>query len=76
MIMPEADGMWLLDEVRQGNIDVGIIVATGYGSVELAVDAMKMGAWDFVQKTKIRVAPPITGTLRKIPCRSQRTLVW
>ncbi|MBE9535546.1 MAG: response regulator [Proteobacteria bacterium] len=50
MIMPETDGMWFLDKVSQRKLDVGVIVLTGYGTVELAVEAMKLGAWDFVQK--------------------------
>ena len=50
IIMPGTDGMWLMDKIKRADIDVGVIVATGYGSVDLAVKAMKMGAWDFIQK--------------------------
>lgn len=50
LVMPGRDGMWLIREIKERKIDVGIIVATGYGTVDLAVNAMKLGAWDFIQK--------------------------
>lgn len=50
LVMPKRDGMWLLGEINKKNIDVSVVVATGYGTVELVVKAMKQGAWDFIQK--------------------------
>ena len=50
LVMPKRDGMWLMGEINKKNIDVSIVVATGYGTVELVVKAMKQGAWDFIQK--------------------------
>ncbi|MBE9502552.1 MAG: response regulator [Proteobacteria bacterium] len=50
LIMPGTDGMWLIDKVNQRQLDVGIIVATGHGSLETAVKTMKMGVWEFIQK--------------------------
>ena len=48
--MPGMDGMALLDHVRAELPDVPVVLITGHGSVALAVDAMKRGAADFVQK--------------------------
>jgi len=45
--MPGMDG---LETLRRMNADVRIIMVTAYGSIELAVDAMKLGATDFVRK--------------------------
>lgn len=50
LVMPRRDGMWLLGEIKKKNIDVSVVVATGYGTVELVVKAMKQGACDFIQK--------------------------
>ncbi len=50
LVMPKRDGMWLIGEINKRKIDVSVVVATGYGTVELVVKAMKQGAWDFIQK--------------------------
>ena len=44
------EGMSLLKEIRQRDADVPIIVITGFGSVGIAVEAMKLGACDFIEK--------------------------
>jgi DNA-binding NtrC family response regulator len=48
--MPKMDGMQLLRTVRDRWPDVVVIVVTAHGSVEAAVEAMKIGAFDFVTK--------------------------
>ena len=48
--MPEVDGLELLRELRQRMPDVPVILVTGYGTVEQAVEAMKAGAFDYVSK--------------------------
>jgi len=48
--MPEMDGMQLLLAVRDRWPDVVVIVVTAHGSVGVAVEAMKAGAFDFVTK--------------------------
>jgi two-component system response regulator HydG len=50
MKMPEATGMDLVRHVRQNLTDTGIIVITGYPSVDGAVEAMKTGAEEYVSK--------------------------
>jgi two-component system response regulator HydG len=50
MKMPEATGMDLVRHVRQNLPDTGIIVITGYPSVDGAVEAMKTGAAEYVSK--------------------------
>jgi two-component system, NtrC family, response regulator len=44
------DGLQLLAEVRRGRPDLPVIVMTSHGSVKNAVEAMRRGAADFVQK--------------------------
>ena len=48
--LPGMDGVALLDRVRAGFPELPVILVTAHGSVSLAVDAMKRGAADFVQK--------------------------
>ena len=48
--LPGMDGVALLDRVRAGFPELPVILVTAHGSVALAVDAMKRGAADFVQK--------------------------
>jgi DNA-binding response OmpR family regulator len=48
--MPGMDGMEVLRRVREIRPDIRIIIITAYGTVESAVEAMKLGAVDFIQK--------------------------
>ncbi len=48
--MPRMDGLTLIREIRSNGCDVPIIVMTAYASVATAVDAMKLGAYDYIQK--------------------------
>ena len=48
--MPGMDGLETLTRLRAANPGARIIMATAYASIELAVDAMKLGATDFVRK--------------------------
>lgn len=50
LIMPQMDGMKLLETVRQQYKDIRVIMLTAYGTVESAVKAMKFGAVDFMLK--------------------------
>jgi diguanylate cyclase (GGDEF)-like protein len=48
--MPVMDGMDFLRLAKERNPDLTIIMMTGYASVDVAVEAMKLGAFDFVTK--------------------------
>ncbi len=48
--MPKADGFELLRTMKQQFPDVVTIVITGYGTIESAVEAIKMGAYDYLTK--------------------------
>ena len=50
MKMPQMDGLALLKEIRDRYPDVFVIVVTGHASVENAVEAMKLGAYDYLTK--------------------------
>jgi DNA-binding NtrC family response regulator len=48
--MPGIDGMETLRRLRQTRKDVKVVIITAYGSIDSAVEAMKLGAVDFLQK--------------------------
>jgi two-component system response regulator FlrC len=67
MKMPKMTGIEFLQEIRRRGIFVPVIVITGFGTVQNAVDAMKLGATDYVMKpfsfdalsaTVERIMPP------------------
>jgi two-component system response regulator AtoC len=48
--LPEISGLDLIREIRNRDMPVTVIVMTAYATVEAAVEAMKLGAHDFIQK--------------------------
>lgn len=50
MNMPGITGIELLQRIHQENIDIEVIILTGQGTIETAVQAMKMGACDYLTK--------------------------
>ena len=48
--MPKLDGLALLRELQQKQIPTECIIITGAGTVETAVDAMRQGAYDYIEK--------------------------
>jgi two-component system response regulator FixJ len=48
--MPEMDGMELVRRLAELGVDLPVIVMTGHGDVPLAVEAMKAGVVDFIEK--------------------------
>lgn len=48
--MPGMDGLETLRALKKQNEDARVVMATAYASIELAVDALKLGATDFVRK--------------------------
>jgi DNA-binding NtrC family response regulator len=48
--MPRLDGIGLLTKLTDTGTKLAVVVLTAQGSVELAVDAMKLGAYDFIPK--------------------------
>lgn len=50
VLMPEMNGIQFLEMAMKINPDLEVILMTGHGDIEMAVEAMKKGAYDFVQK--------------------------
>ena len=48
--MPEMDGLELMKEIKDEGSIVDVLIMTAYGTIERAVEAMKLGAFDFITK--------------------------
>ena len=48
--MPKVDGLEFLQKATEANADVPIIMISGHGTIETAVEAVKNGAYDFISK--------------------------
>jgi two-component system response regulator FixJ len=48
--MPDMDGLELLGRVKAAGLPMRCIVITGHGDIPLAVEAMRIGAMDFLEK--------------------------
>ncbi len=77
LIMPELDGMELLRIARKMCPHTSFIVITAYGTVESAVEAMKLGACDYILKPfKIdEVYSKVLKALEEVKIRSERRVI-
>jgi DNA-binding NtrC family response regulator len=50
LMMPETDGLALMEAIHAHNPDLAVIIMTGFGTIETAVDAIKRGAEDYLTK--------------------------
>src|SRR3954468_24297761 len=48
--MPKVDGIEFLERAKEINSDVPVIIISGHGNIETAVDAVKKGAFDYISK--------------------------
>ncbi|HUP23134.1 MAG TPA: sigma-54 dependent transcriptional regulator [Thermoanaerobaculia bacterium] len=48
--LPDADGLKLLEEMQNGLFDQPVIVISGHGNIDSAVKAIRLGAYDFLEK--------------------------
>lgn len=48
--MPKLDGIEFLDKAREANPDIPVIMISGHGTIETAVEAVKKGAYDYISK--------------------------
>ncbi len=50
VIMPEMDGLQILRALREKRMDSTVIMMSAYGTIDTAVEAMKLGAYDYINK--------------------------
>lgn len=68
LMMPALDGIGLLRKLRVEKPGTSVILLTGYGTIEKAVDAMRCGAYDFLVKpvTKTKLLDAIARCVRSL----------
>ena len=64
LVMPGIGGMELLAEIRARFQSTDTLLMTGFGTIELAVEAMRMGACDFL--TKPLLAERLVGAISRV----------
>lgn len=50
LMMPQIDGISLLEQIREMDLDIAVVVFTGYPSVDTAVKSLKLNVSDYLQK--------------------------
>ncbi|HEV2387399.1 MAG TPA: sigma-54 dependent transcriptional regulator [Candidatus Acidoferrales bacterium] len=50
LIMPLTDGLALMDQMKKRNPNLAVVIMTGFGTIETAVEAIKRGAEDYLTK--------------------------
>jgi len=70
--LPDHDGMEVLKRIKATDADVEVIIITGYGSVEKAVEALHQGAYSFLEKPLNRDA--LRNTVAKALDRRQLSM--
>ena len=48
--MPKMDGIEVLSKLQENHADIPVVMISGHGTIETAVEAIKMGAYDFIAK--------------------------
>ncbi|MBU1998997.1 MAG: response regulator [Candidatus Omnitrophica bacterium] len=48
--MPKVDGIEILSAVKEIDASIAVIMITGYGNLENAMESMKLGAYDYITK--------------------------
>jgi len=74
--MPGSDGLQLLDKLLQVDTDLPVILVTGHGDVPMAVQALRQGAYDFIEKpfTPERLLDSVRRALdkRRLVCENRQ----
>jgi PAS domain S-box-containing protein len=71
--LPDGEGLDVLGEIRKVNADLPVIVLTGHAAVESAVRAMKLGAYDYLEKP-INLAQLSSSVAEALVAKSQKTM--
>lgn len=72
--LPDIDGLTVLKRIKEINEDIGVVMISAFGTVSIAVEALKNGADDFIEKPleTERILTFIKNFLEKIELKRQR----
>jgi len=71
--LPDADGMNLLERMKKMYPETAVIMISGHGSIDIAVKATRMGAFDFLEKppTLERVVTSVNNAVEQVRLRKE-----
>jgi two-component system nitrogen regulation response regulator NtrX len=71
--LPDIDGVEILERVKKTSPDVAVLMISGHGSIDMAVKATKMGAFDFLEKppSMERIITAVNNALEQIRLRRE-----
>ena len=75
MCLPGTDGLEILKKTKQINPEIIVLMVSGYGTIDLAVKAVKLGAYDFLKKP-IRAEPLKLAINRALEVKSMRDEIF
>ncbi len=74
--LPGKDGLWLLEEIKKDHANIPLVMITGNTSVDVAVKAIKMGAYDYLSKpidmNRLQVVLTGASRMRKLSLENER----
>jgi two-component system nitrogen regulation response regulator NtrX len=71
LLMPDMTGIDVLKQIKDHNSEMTVIMMSGHGTIEHAVEAVRSGAYDFIEKplTKEKILITVKNALEKISLR-------
>jgi len=69
LMMPDLDGLGVVDAIRQQSPDTPVVIISGNGSVGYAIESMRKGAWDYITKP-IHDFSVLEQTIKTVTARS------
>ena len=71
--LPDIDGVEILERVKKTSPEVAVLMISGHGSIDMAVKATKMGAFDFLEKppSMERIITAVNNALEQIRLRRE-----
>lgn len=73
LLMPDMNGIEVLKQVKEYDPDIIVVMMSGHGTIENAVEAVKLGAYDFIEKplTKEKVLITAKNALERVSLRDE-----
>ncbi|HMW32539.1 MAG TPA: sigma-54 dependent transcriptional regulator [bacterium] len=77
LLMPEMNGIDVLKEIRTINPDTTVVMMSGHGTIENAVEAVKLGAYDFIEKplTKEKLIIAAKNALERVSLKEENRIL-
>lgn len=71
--LPDIDGIEILNRIKKTNPNIAILMISGHGSIDIAVKATKMGAFDFIEKppSMERIITSVNNALEQIRLKKE-----